>query len=308
MPSIVTLTLNPAIDGACEAQEVRPTHKIRTTNERYHPGGGGINVARVAARLGGDVLAIYLAGGATGSVLNALVDECALPRLCVDIIDHTRVSLAVLEERTGLEYRFVPQGPLIGETEWRACLAILEHMDCDWLVLSGSLPRGVPEDFYVLAGDIARRRGAQVVLDTSGPALTRTLAAGGLFLVKPSLGEFEQLIGAPLRTPETLEEAAQSLIANGGTTHLAVTMGHEGALLANAQGILRLPAIPVVAQSTVGAGDSFLGAMIQSLASGRTPLDAFRIGLAAGTAAVMTPGNDLCHREDVDKIFAELEQ
>ena len=85
MTNIVTLTLNPAIDGACAAQEVRHTHKIRTTNERYDAGGGGINVGRVIQRLGGDVIAVYLAGGATGTVLNSLVDQYALPRLCIDI-------------------------------------------------------------------------------------------------------------------------------------------------------------------------------------------------------------------------------
>ena len=306
MTSIVTVTLNPAIDGACAAQEVRHTHKIRTTNERYDAGGGGINVARVIQRLGGDVLAVYLAGGATGAVLNSLVDQYALPRLCIDIEDHTRISLAVHEASTGREYRFVPEGPLIAGMEWQACLDALEGLDFDWLVLSGSLPRGVPEDFYIRAGDAARRKGARVILDTSGPALARTLAAGGIFLVKPSLGEFEQLMGTPLRDPDSLVEVARSVASRGETTHLVVSMGHEGALLANADGILRLPAIAIAAQSAVGAGDSFVGAMTHALANGRSAQEAFRYGLAGGTAAVMTPGNDLCHREDVERLFAQL--
>ncbi|MDF0543902.1 1-phosphofructokinase family hexose kinase [Sphingobium sp. H39-3-25] len=306
MTNIVTVTLNPAIDGACAAQEVRHTHKVRTTNERYDAGGGGINVGRVIQRLGGEVLTVYLAGGATGTVLNSLVDQYALPRLCIDIDDHTRISLAVHEASTGREYRFVPDGPLIAGTEWQACLVALEALDFDWLVLSGSLPRGVPDDFYIRAGDVARSRGARVVLDTSGPALARTLASGGIFLVKPSLGEFEQLMGTPLRDPDRLVAAARSLTAQGETAHLAVTMGHEGALLANADGILRLPAIAVAAQSAVGAGDSFVAAMTHALATGRSAHDAFRYGLAAGTAAVMTPGNDLCHRDDVERLFAQL--
>lgn len=308
MTNIVTVTLNPAIDGACAAQEVRHTHKIRTTNERYDAGGGGINVARVIQRLGGDALAVYLAGGATGTVLNSLVDQYALQRLCIDIEDHTRISLAVHEASTGREYRFVPEGPLIAQTEWQACLDALEVQSYDWLVLSGSLPRGVPEDFYVRAGEIARRRDARVILDTSGPALATTLAAGGIFLAKPSLGEFEQLVGARLRDPDSLAAAALSFTASGETVHLAVTMGHEGALLANADGVLRLPAIAVTAQSAVGAGDSFVGAMTHALATGKSAHDAFRYGLAAGTAAVMTPGNDLCHRDDVEQLFARLTQ
>ncbi len=306
MPSIATLTLNPAIDGACDAQAIQPVHKIRTSRERYNPGGGGINVARVSKRLGGEVLAVYLAGGMTGPLLNALVDDCALPRLCVDIADHTRISLAVHEAGTGREYRFVPEGPVIAETEWQAGLAILGQIDCDWLVLSGSLPRGVPEYFYVRAGDAARRRGARVILDTSGTPLARTLEAGGLFLVKPSLGELEQLVGASLGNPKVLMEAAQSLWMKGGAEHLVVTMGRQGAVLVNADGILRLPAISVPVKSTVGAGDSFLGGMTQGLASGQTVPEAFRLGLAAGTAAVMAPGNDLCHREDVERLLSEI--
>lgn len=307
MPSIATLTLNPAIDGACEAPTVQPVHKIRTTRERYNPGGGGINVARVARRLGGDVLAIYLAGGMTGPLLNRLVDDCAVPRLCVDIADDTRISLAVHDMGTGREYRFVPEGPVVAETEWQAGLAILAQIECDWLVLSGSLPRGVPEDFYVRAGDAARRRGARVILDTSGPALACALEAGGLFLVKPSLGELEQLVGASLDDPKMLTEAARSLAAKGATQHLVVTMGRQGALLANGDGILQLPAICVPVQSTVGAGDSFLGAMTQALASGQTVREAFRVGIAGGTAAVLAPGNDLCHREDVERLLAQLD-
>lgn len=306
MPSIATLTLNPAIDGACDAQAIQAVHKIRTTRERYNPGGGGINVARVAKRLGGDVLAIYLAGGMTGSLLNTLVDTCAVPRLCVDIADHTRISLAVHETGTGREYRFVPEGPLVTETEWQAGLAILGQIDCDWFVLSGSLPRGVPEDFYVRAADAARRRGAKVIIDTSGPPLARALEAGGLFLVKPSLGELEQLVGGSLSDPKVLAETSQALVAKGGTRHLVVTMGRQGALLVNAEGLLRLPAISVPVHSTVGAGDSFLGAMTQALAGGQAVTEAFKVGLAGGSAAVMAPGNDLCHREDVERLLAEL--
>lgn len=306
MANIVTLTLNPAIDGACEAQVVRHTHKVRTSHERYDAGGGGINVARVVKQLGGDALALYLAGGATGTVLSSLIDRYDVTRHCIDIADNTRISMAVHEESTGREYRFVPEGPLIAQGEWQACLDALEKIDCDWLVLSGSLPRGVPEDFYVLAGDAARRRGARIVLDTSGAALARTLASGGIFLVKPSLGELEQLVSASLRDPHDLDEATRDVFARFEITHVAVTMGHHGALLVNADGLLRLPAIPVEAQSAVGAGDSFVGAMTQAFAMGRSAEDAFRFGLAAGTAAVMTPGNDLCHRTDVERLFAQL--
>src|SRR3546814_4017722 len=103
MKPIVTLTLNPSVDGAAEGDVVRPVRKIRTSNERYDPGGGGINVARVVRELGGSPLAIYLAGGVTGGVLDDLLDVAAVARRRVSIQDHTRVSHAVYERSSGQE-------------------------------------------------------------------------------------------------------------------------------------------------------------------------------------------------------------
>ena len=159
MKPIVTLTLNPAIDGAAEAEVVRPTHKIRTTGDRYDPGGGGINVARVIAELGGPALPVYLAGGATGVVLDELLVERGLAFRRIPIAGHTRISLAVLERSTGLEYRFVPEGPEVTPGEWLECLGVVDGLDFDWLVISGSRPPGLPDDCFVDPGPPRRRAG-----------------------------------------------------------------------------------------------------------------------------------------------------
>ena len=119
---IVTLTLNPSIDGSAQTEVVRPIRKVRTTGERYDPGGGGINVARVVQELRGAAQAVYLAGGATGGVLDDLLDSAGIPRRRISIQDHTRISHAIYERSSGLEFRFVPEGPLIQETEWREFL------------------------------------------------------------------------------------------------------------------------------------------------------------------------------------------
>lgn len=305
MQSIATVTLNPAIDGSCEAEKVRHTNKVRTTNDSYDPGGGGINVARVVQRLGGIVCAHYLAGGVTGGVLDSLLDRDRIERKRTAIADHTRISHAVFERESGREYRFVPEGPLITEPEWRAALDIFAAIEADYIVLSGSLPRGVPADFY--AALIRRLEGrAHVVLDTSGAALSTTLAAGGIFLVKPSQGELEQFAGQPLRRRAELIDAAQKIIDQGLSRHVAVTMGHQGALLVSAAGHFHLPAVEVDVRSAVGAGDSFLGAMTLALAERYSLADAFRRGVAAGTAAVLTPGTGLCLPGDVERIYAHI--
>ena len=306
MKPIVTLTVNPSIDGAAEADVVRPIRKIRTSNERYDPGGGGINVARVVQELGGATLAIYLAGGVTGGVLDDLLEAVAIARRRIPIQDHTRISHAVYERSSGLEYRFVPEGPSVREAEWRTCLDALEDLDCDYLVASGSLPRGIPDDFYAGVVDIASRKGAKVVLDTSGEALRAALDRGGVHLVKPSLGEFEALLGRKLADPSRQEEAARDLVRSGAAALVAVTMGRDGALLASDRGTLRLAAPEVTVKSAVGAGDSFVAAMTLGVAQGRSPEDAFAYGMAAGAAAVLSAGTGLCRREDVERLYGEI--
>lgn len=147
MKRVVTLTLNPAIDAAAEAEVVRPIRKIRTWGERYDPGGGGINVARVIHELGGPVLAVYLSAGVTGAALEEMVLASRIKSRRIPIAGHTRMSQTVHERSSGLEYRFVPQGPVLEKREWEAGLAAFDELDCEYLVASGSLPRGVPADF-----------------------------------------------------------------------------------------------------------------------------------------------------------------
>ncbi|RVQ68701.1 1-phosphofructokinase family hexose kinase [Croceicoccus ponticola] len=306
MEPIFTLTLNPAIDGACEADVVQPTHKIRTANERYDPGGGGINVARVLHRLKAPVIAVYCAGGASGGLLDDLIDRTGVARHCIPIAGQTRMSLAVFERSTGQEYRFVPEGPEFSDTEWQSVLDFVGQAKCGWMVASGSLPRGVPADFYARLAAICTQRKVRLVLDTSGEPLAAAMEAGGLCLVKPSLGEFETLVGRKLETLEAVGDAALTLVKKGNAQQIAVTLGHRGAVLAHAGGVLCRPGLDVPVKSATGAGDSFVAGMVHGLASGMSVPDAFRRGMAAGTAAVLTPGTDLCTPADIDRMWEQL--
>jgi len=304
MPVIATLTMNPTIDIAYEVDRIAPTNKLRSHGERYDPGGGGINVARVFVRLGGNAECHYLSGGATGVALDGLMDLHQLVRRPVRIAGATRAACNVHERETGMEYRFVPAGPVVQEAEWQACLDQLANAKCDYLVASGSLPQGVPADFYARAAGIAEERGIKFVLDTSGDALRASLAGPCIHLVKPNLAELEQLAGRPLSSSDAVGAAAMELVAARHAEMVAVTMGENGGVLATSAGPQSLPAIPVEAKSAVGAGDSFLAAMVHALASGRDPLDAFRFGMAAGSAAVLTPGTDLARVEDIERLYA----
>ncbi len=192
-----------------------------------------------------------------------------------------------------------PRGPAIAEPEWRALEAELAGTTGTYLVASGSLPRGVPDDFFARVARTARDRGIRFVLDSSGRGLAGGLAGGGVFLAKPSISELEALVGRRLESAHAIADAARAIVTRGEAEHVAVTMGEAGAMLVDAVGVLARPAIPVAVASAVGAGDSFLAGMIHALCSGRSMAEAFDFGMAAGAAAVMTEGTGLARPEDI---------
>jgi 6-phosphofructokinase 2 len=211
----------------------------------------------------------------------------------------------VHEQSSGLEYRFVPQGPVVEQAEWEACLAVQDEIACEYLVASSSLPRGVPADFYVRVAGIAKRNGAKLVLDTSGDAL-RKAAEYGVHLIKPSLGELEDLVGRELSKAGDQEQAVRDLIDSEAADMVALTLGRNGALLGTRKALRRIDGLQVNPRSAVGAGDSFLAATF-GLAQGRDPEDAFALGVAAGTAAVLTMGTEVCRRADVEQFYAAIQ-
>jgi 6-phosphofructokinase 2 len=166
------------------------------------------------------------------------------------------------------------------------------------------LPNGVPGDFLVALAEIARRKGARFVLDSSGPGLKTTLAKTPVWLVKPSLSELQDLVGHAL-DEETAVAAATDLVRKGRAEMVAVTLGADGAILATPGKVLRAPALKVEARSTVGAGDSFLGAVVWALADGRSLEEALAFGIAGGAAALLQPGTKLVSRENVLRFYEQ---
>ena len=229
MPKILCLALNPAIDISSDAEVVRHTHKTRTHNQQQFPGGGGINVARVIVTLGGTCELMFLSGGATGELLEAMLKPLPIVERAFKIHDPVRVAFAVHETSTNLEYRFVPEGPLVSDAELAPVFEAIETSDADYVVASGSLPRGAPDDTYVRLADIAAKTGARFVLDTSGAPLAEALSKSKMFLVKPSLGEFEAFLGRKLSHSE-VGAAAQAYARSGAAQYIAVTLGGDGAV------------------------------------------------------------------------------
>jgi 6-phosphofructokinase 2 len=315
MPRILTLTPNPALDVATAIDRVVPDHKLRCGPALMHPGGGGINVARVAHRLGGDVLALYPAGGVNGQALRGLLETEGVPQRCVDIAGDTRESFAVHETGTGHDYRFVLPGPTLQPAEWQACLDAFDAIIATpptprYVVLSGSLPQGVPTDAYARVARAAQARGGRVVLDSSGPALAAALQAG-VYLVKPSLRELQGLSGHELPGRAEQLAACRQLIATGQAQLVALSLGADGAMLVSADQAWHAPGLRVPVASAIGAGDSLVGGMVWALDQqlGDEALDlvaALRTGLAASAAALRSPGTALADPADVARLSAAV--
>lgn len=307
MTDIVTVTPNPAVDLSTAVEKVSPIHKLRGTSQRRDPGGGGINVARVIKRLGGDACAIYPVGGAMGVLLRQLLDREAIASRTFAIEGETREDFFVSETGSGHQYRFMLPGPCLREGEWRECLKLVSSIDPfpRFVVASGSLPAGVPDDFYARIARIAKQRDARMILDTSGSALAAAVEEG-VDLIKPNLREMRELSGTDPSDAREWEEAAKTIIRTRRISAIALTMGHLGAALVTQDRVLRAKPVPITPLSAVGAGDSFLGALVGQLAIGADLTVCFRQAVAAGAAALLNPGTQLCRPHDVTRLAAEV--
>ncbi|RXH29369.1 phosphofructokinase [Bradyrhizobium nanningense] len=307
MVGILTITPNPAVDVSTSVDRIVPVAKLRGIGQRRDPGGGGINVARVIKRLGGNATALYAAGGLTGDLLHQLLDKEDVESLTFPIAGETRQDFFVSEISTGQPYRFILPGPPLAESEWQKCLSMLAALEPfpRFVVASGSLPAGVPADFYARVARIVKQRGAKMILDTSGQALVAAVAEG-VELVKPNLREMRELVGRGSSDAAEWEAAARTLVRAGKAAMVALTMGHLGAALVTSDRVLRAKPLDITPLGAVGAGDSFLGALVYGLASGSGLDHCFRQAVAAGAAALLNPGTELCRPDDVKRLAEQV--
>lgn len=306
---IVTLTMNPALDKSAEVERVVPEDKLRCQQPRFHAGGGGINVARAVTEMGEDATAIFLAGGGSGDRLTALLEREGVSNQRIPIRQETRENLVIFETETCQQFRFGMPGPELDPDEAARVLETLAALDSapEFLVLSGSLPPGIPADFYGRIAEAANQRGSKVIVDAHGETLRQALSAHP-FLIKPNLRELGQLAGRVMESDEQIETAARQLVDDGSCHICVVSLGAAGALWVSRQGMHRLRAPTVRILSKVGAGDCTVAGIVLALSRAWTERQALALGVAAGAAAVMTSGTELCRHDDVDRLYAELQE
>jgi 6-phosphofructokinase 2 len=307
MKRIITVTLNPAIDKSASVAHVVAERKLYCTQPRFEPGGGGVNVSRAISKLGGKSLLLYPAGGLTGKRIQELLDEDGIDHRPFPINGMTRESLVILEESTGRQYRFGMPGPKLRKKEWEKFLQELSGIEPppDYVVASGSIPPGVPADFYARVARIGKEKGTKTIVDVSGNALKEALEEG-VYLIKPNVREFRELVGKNIKEESQIKAEAQKMVKNGRCELLVISLGAAGALAVSKAftELIRPPTVSII--SKVGAGDSMVAGITLSLARGKPLKESVLFGVAAGTAAVMTPGSELCRREDAERLFASM--
>lgn len=309
MVKIYTLTLAPSLDSATQTPQIYPEGKLRCSAPVFEPGGGGINVARAITFLGGSATALFPAGGATGEHLVALLQNEHVPVKNVESREWTRQNLHVHVDASGEQYRFVMPGATLHDDELEALQnSILQIDSGSLLVISGSLPPGVSLTQFVSIIKSAQQHGLRCIIDSSGDALAAALEIGNIELVKPNQKELSALVQRDLNQPDDVRNAAQEIVRSGKARRVVVSLGAQGALAVDTHSCVQVVPPPIKSQSTVGAGDSMVGAMTLKLAEGASLEEMVRYGVAAGSAATINQGTRLCSRENTQKIYTYLQQ
>lgn len=303
---ILTLTMNPTIDISSSVANVAANRKLRCKPPRYDPGGGGINVSRAIQHLGGDSTAIFPSGDPTGKVLQNMLQHEGITQEPIPIQQSTRENVSITESSSDQQYRFVMPGPELSEEEWQRCLQTLEDIEHpEFIVASGSLPPGVPRNFYARVAKLAKQRDIKCIVDTKGEALKHAVEEG-VYCIKPNVRELSSLAGEQIQDEEQQASIAKRLIEQHQVEFVVVSLGSAGALLVTREMHERINAPIVDIKSKVGAGDSMVAGLVYSLVQGTSIREAAMFGIAAGTAAVKTAGSELCHKADVEQLYKSI--
>ncbi len=302
---ITTICLNPSFDKAVEMDSLRLGEVNRIRELREDLGGKGINVAVVAQRLGLDVQCIGTMGENGADQLSAMMDQEKLKHHFLRIPGRVRTNLKlVLKDEKGIT-ELNEAGARMDPEHLRAFfdLAREKTADSDMVVLTGSLPPGCPQGVY--RDLMLSLEGKKCILDSEGPELELAAKGAHPFLIKPNLHEMETTLGLELRTMRSIRDAAL-LFIRLGVEHAVISMGAMGAMYVDQERTLFAPALRVSTKSTVGAGDAMLGGMLLGYEREGDMAKAFKYGVAAGAASVMTEGTQLIVPSDFYNLLDQV--
>lgn len=301
---IHTLTVNPALDLTYRVPALGFDDTTRASHVYRDAGGKGINVSRVAARLDHPTVAMGFAGGRAGEEIVALLEHEGVRTWFTTQQSSTRTN-SIIQDDAGKQLRVSAPGEMATRQELDTLVASLWDLrQPDFLVLSGSLLKGMPQDFYASLIAEAKQQNIKVAVDSDGDELKRAVAAGA-YLIKPNQYELGRLVGRDINSIEDAINAAHDAFALGVGVVVA-SLGAQGALLISHEAAYHGAAPKVTVDSPLGSGDSLLAGVLVALAEARPLEQVLRLGIACGSATAMTPGTRLCYREDIPKLYEQV--
>ncbi len=303
---IATVTLNPSLDKTVTVEELVIDEANRWTSLRRDPGGKGINVSRVIHELGGETIAYGFIGGFDGEVLKHLLRQQEVPCGFTPIKGEIRSNFIITDLKTRRQTRIDAPGPHIAGSELRKLMEKITRLKTkpDFLVLAGSVPPGISDDIYKQIIEKAKERGIKTVLDSDDKWLKEGINAKPN-VIKPNVHEAEDLLEVQLRDEASIIRAAKALVSKGIEVTV-ISRGKNGLIVATKEKVLKVTSPQVEVRSTVGAGDSAVAGLVLKLSQGHDIEEASQWAAAAGTAATLTPGTELCRREDVERLLPQV--
>ncbi len=303
---ILTITMNPSIDKSTSVDCLLAEKKLKCSEPKSEPGGGGINVSRVIKRLGNDTIAAYLSGGYNGKLLKQLLIKENIKTKAITCFNNTRENLNVFDQKNKLQYRFLMPSATIFENEWKKLISEIERVsNIEYLVCSGSIPIGIPDDILRTIYSIAKMKKIKLIVDSSGNPL-KEIIKDSVYLLKPNINELSSLIGKETLSTNDATSLAKSFVSKGICEIMVISLGEEGALLIEKESVHKISPPSIIKLSTVGAGDSMVAGIVSKLADKKEILEAVKYGVACGTAAAMNQGTELCYKADADQLFLNI--
>lgn len=305
--SIATITLNPSLDITITVQGLVIDGTNRWTNSRIYAGGKGIDVSRAIHEMGGRTAAYGFIGGSPGRQVEILLDAEGVPFNFTPIEGETRTNFIITDAKTLEQTRIDAAGPRISKEEFSRFRRKVQdiHPKPAMIVVGGSVPPGVSPDVYYAIILEAHRYDLRCIMDSEGQWLEEGIKARP-YLIKPTVHEAEMLLKRELPDEDSIIKAALEIV-KAGVEIVVISRGKDGLIAASEKKLVKAVPPRVKVKSTLGAGDSTVAGLALRLADGASLVEACRLAIAMGTAAVLTPGNELCHRADVERLLPQVQ-
>lgn len=304
---IYTLTLNPAVDRELTVPTVEFDSVLRATESRVDFGGKGFNVSRLLKGMGTASTAVGFLGGRAGELLQDGLQSLGIGTDFVWVPGETRTNVSIVTQAHDHYIKVNEKGPLVDSAKQEELLAKIDALAKrgDWWVLAGSLPPGVPDNFYARIVHVLNKHEAQAILDTSGESL-RLGCAEHPYLVKPNAEETHALTGLPMNTTTEIAAAAAE-IRRLGAQNVVISMGKAGALLHTAEATWLTHSPTIQEKNPIGAGDSMVGGLVWALTEGFPLREALGWGVASGAATASLPGTEVGSRPLIEELCSRVQ-